>query len=337
MNATSPAAPSSILVLVALLLAAVALRLPHLGGPIDEPHAWRQAETAQYARSFHEDGIDLLRPSVCWLGPHKTLVEEFPLPEALMALGYRLTGGENLVLARLVTLAFYLGATLYLFLLVRLLFDAAVGALALVVFSVLPLGLFYSRGVHVDPAVLCFVHAAVFHAVRAHEQGRGRDFAAAALWALPACLIKAPYALPFALPIGALMLTRRRPRRAVALVLAAVPAVLGFLAWRYHSAVVNGAVPDWSFIPDATAGPRTSTPVSRQGAIPRAALPVHRRATHRPVMNATSPSTATILRWSRMSHPSGLSNRGGLKQRTSPPAATSGAKRREETRLPPKS
>jgi 4-amino-4-deoxy-L-arabinose transferase-like glycosyltransferase len=237
------------LILVAILLASVALRLPHLTGPIEEPHAWRQAETAQYARSFHEDGIDLLRPSVCWLGPHKTLVEEFPLPEALMALGYRMAGGENLVLARLVTLAFFLGAALYLYLLVRRLFDRATGALALAIFSVLPLGLYYSRGIHVDPAALFFVHAAVFHAVRGYEAGGWKDIVAAALWALPACLIKAPYAFYFVIPIGGLVVTRFERRRAVALALAAVPAVLGFVAWRHHLAVVNGSVPDWSFIP----------------------------------------------------------------------------------------
>jgi 4-amino-4-deoxy-L-arabinose transferase-like glycosyltransferase len=248
-NAPRTTTPSSRLLLAAILLAAVALRLPHLTGPIDEPHAWRQAETAQYARSFHENGIDLLHPAVCWLGAHRTLVEEFPLPEAVMAFGYGLTGGENLVLARLVTLAFFLGAALYLFLLVRLLFDRTVAALALAIFSVLPLGVYYSRGIHVDPAALCFVHGAVFHAVRGHERGRGRDFVAAALWALPACLIKAPYALPFVIPIGGLVLTRFAPRRAVALVIAAAPAVLGFVAWRHHSAIVNGGVPDWSFIP----------------------------------------------------------------------------------------
>ena len=249
MNVTRTAAPSSKLLLVAILLAAVALRLPHLAGPIEEPHAWRQAETAQYARSFHEDGIDLLHPSVCWLGPHKTLAEEFPLPEALMALGYRVGGGENLVLARLVTLAFFLAAALYLFLLVRLLFDRTVATLALAIFSVLPLGLYYSRGIHVDPAALCFVHAAVFHAVRGHEAGDRRDIVAAALWALLACLIKAPHALPFVIPIGGLVLTRFAWRRAAALALAVVPAVLGFVLWRHHSAIVNGAVPDWSFIP----------------------------------------------------------------------------------------
>src|SRR5437773_2375836 len=82
--------------LPAILVGAALLRLAHMGGPIDEPNAWRQADTAQYARAFFEDGIDLLRPSVCWLGPHRTLALEFPLPEAITALGYGAIGRESL-------------------------------------------------------------------------------------------------------------------------------------------------------------------------------------------------------------------------------------------------
>jgi hypothetical protein len=63
--------------------------------------------------------------------------------------------------------------------------------------------------------------------------------------------------------------------------------------------------------------------VSRQGATPRAASPTHIRPTHSPVTNATSPSTESIFRWSRWSAAAGFAKRGGLKQRTSTPAARS--------------
>ena len=71
----------------------------------------------------------------------------------------------------------------------------------------------------------------------------------------------------------------------------------------------------------ATAGPRISMPVSRQGSMPRLGLPSQRALTHRPLTNPTWPSTAMVLRWSREIQPNGLSRRGGLKARTSPPAA----------------
>jgi hypothetical protein len=84
----------------------------------------------------------------------------------------------------------------------------------------------------------------------------------------------------------------------------------------------------------ATAGPRISTPVSRHGStaeVPAQALP-----THNPDTNATWPSTASILRWSRTSQASGRDTRGGLKARTSTPACTSAfRKRREVAPTPP--
>ena len=71
----------------------------------------------------------------------------------------------------------------------------------------------------------------------------------------------------------------------------------------------------------ATAGPRTSTPVSRQGSVPRSGSPAHIFPTQSPVTKPTRPSTASIFRWSRLTQPKGLSSRGGLKQRTSTPAS----------------
>ena len=74
----------------------------------------------------------------------------------------------------------------------------------------------------------------------------------------------------------------------------------------------------------ATASPRNSTPVSRHGSS-RARDRPPSLLTHRPLTNAASPSTTIDLRWSRVSHASGLSTLGGLKQRTSAPAARSGS------------
>jgi hypothetical protein len=68
---------------LAWLAAAVfllALRIPHLSGPLDDPHSWRQCDTVGYSLAFARHGIDLLHPSVVWLGAHRTLILEFPLP-----------------------------------------------------------------------------------------------------------------------------------------------------------------------------------------------------------------------------------------------------------------
>jgi len=61
------------LVVAALLLA---VRLAHLTGPIDDPHSWRQCDTAHISLDFARHGIDLGHPAVGWLGAHRTLIFE---------------------------------------------------------------------------------------------------------------------------------------------------------------------------------------------------------------------------------------------------------------------
>lgn len=239
----------AVTVFVALLVLVFATRARHLGGPIDDPHSWRQCDTAQYAKSFHEDGISLGAPSVCWLGGHKTLILEFPLPELVMALGYKIFG-PHLSVARVVTLIFFIGSAFYLFLIVRRLAWPRLAVIATGVYCVLPLALFYSRAIHVDFAAVCFAHAMVFHLLQSYERQRTLDLLLATCAACTAFLIKAPYAFYFALPLFCVALMQ--PRKLTALVKLAscfAAALVAFLLWRNHAEAVNAAAPDWSFIP----------------------------------------------------------------------------------------
>src|SRR5919108_5288273 len=75
---------------LAACVVAAGLRLISLSPAIDGPHEWRQCDTASYAINFYRDGINLFAPGINWLGAHKTLILEFPLPEAVVAIVYRL-------------------------------------------------------------------------------------------------------------------------------------------------------------------------------------------------------------------------------------------------------
>ena len=66
------------LITAAIVCLAAVARLPHMTGPIDEPHAWRQCDTAYCIDSYHANGIDLLRPPVCWMGDAEVILPEFP-------------------------------------------------------------------------------------------------------------------------------------------------------------------------------------------------------------------------------------------------------------------
>ncbi|MBU0715880.1 MAG: glycosyltransferase family 39 protein [Verrucomicrobia bacterium] len=238
------------LIVTAFLALLIGTRAQHLVGSIDNPHAWRQSDTAWYAYSFYKDGINILKPSVCWMGGHKTVILEFPFPEVLMALAYEALG-HHLYLARLITLIFFAGSAIYLFLIVRKLADSRLAVIATGVYVVLPLSLFYSRAVHIDFFAVFFAHAMFFHLLRALSFPRFRDIFLAVVAGSFAFLVKAPYAFYFMLPLLCVAMQQRCPLRSLIWLggCLLIPCLL-FVWWRSHAATVNAAMPDWSFIPE---------------------------------------------------------------------------------------
>ncbi len=238
----------SAMVILVILVAALLLRAPHMGEMIDNPHTWRQCDTAQYIHAFYADGIDLLHPSVCWMGNHRTLILEFPLPEAVSAVAYHLFHPSHIT-ARWVTLVFFLGSTLFLFLFVRSITDRETARLSAVISMIVPLALFYSRAIHIDYGALFFAHAMAWLWAEAIKRDSGTWLWMGSIPAALALIIKAPYVLPFVPLLIWMTLSRRRWklifRNAPALILPA----LVLAAWQWHAMTVNGAAPDWSFIP----------------------------------------------------------------------------------------
>ncbi|MEO5618239.1 MAG: hypothetical protein ABIS67_10740 [Candidatus Eisenbacteria bacterium] len=226
----------------------VALRLPHLMGPLDDPHSWRQCDTARYSLDFARNGIDLLHPAVCWLGAHRTLIFEFALPEAISALLQRWFGeGEHW--DRIVALGFFLAATFYLHAFLRLAAGRRAAWLATLAWLALPLGQFYSRAAHVDFAATAGVHALLYHGARAARGAHWGHAAGAAAGGTLAALIKAPYLLPVLGPLGLIALSATGVTALAALGAALAVTMVVFKLWRGHVDAVNAQAPDWFFLP----------------------------------------------------------------------------------------
>ena len=236
------------LLIIAGILLLICPRLWHMIGPIDDPHAWRQCDTANYALAFHKNGINLLYPSVCWMGDHKTVILEFPFPEMLMALAYNLFG-YHLFLARVITLLFFSGSAVYFYLLVNNLFGRRMALISAAVYMVLPLSLFYSRAVHIDFFAVFFAHAMVYHFLRWTEQSSMWHAITGMLAGCLAFLIKVPYAFYLVLPLLTTMAVRRDLKTIPKLLLWMLFPVITFSLWHMHVTSVNKAAPDWYFIP----------------------------------------------------------------------------------------
>lgn len=230
---------------IALLF--ISARFFHFGSEIDLPHDWRQCDTAHYIRAYYENGVDLLHPSVCWMGNRDTLALEFPLPEAVVALGYHVTG-ESIPFARIIFLIFFSLSAFYLYRFIHLLWGTDLARISTLVYLAAPLSLFYSRAVHIDFFVIWCTHAMVYYFLRALITGRGNDMLWSSGFATLAFLIKAAYPFYWVIPLLYYTWHLKKLRwlgfRSAVFIL---PVAL-FLWWQKQVYTINNSSPDWSYI-----------------------------------------------------------------------------------------
>jgi hypothetical protein len=231
-----------------LFTALVGMRLFFFHSVIDEPHSWRQYDTLQYIRGLAFYDFDLFNPVVAWMGGHKVQILEFPLPEAITAVFYKLFG-ENLIWARLTTLLFFVGSALYLRGIIRRLQNKELADIATLIFMALPLGIPYSRAIHIDPAALFLAHAACYHAMKGIAIKSHKNLIFSSLMAILAAMVKVPYLFYLALPLGYYLAKRGNIKQEWNFMAYAIPPVLALILWTWHTKQVNASAPDWDFIP----------------------------------------------------------------------------------------
>lgn len=226
----------------------LAIRGFHLQEPIESLHAWRQCDTAHYIHHFNRDGIDLLNPAVGWMGGHGTLILEFPLYEAL-ASGLNQVFGVQHLWARLLSLAFFLWGTWFLFLIVRRLGGDALGKLTVLIWMAMPLTQEYSRAIHIDLMAICFAHGMLWMWMQALDAGKLRHWLLGMILGGFAFLVKGPYAFYFLPLLFWWAWKHGRIRLALkGLVWMLIPVVL-MLVWAGYAARTNAQAPDWDFLP----------------------------------------------------------------------------------------
>jgi len=143
------------LYVLAIIVAAMLLRLPFMRGDLTDHDTWRQTDTATIARNFVADG-NILWPRVNWAAPGPGYVEaEFQLVPYAASLVYRLFG-ENALFGRLLSLVMTCLTCLTFHRLAHRFFDPWAALVALTFFAMSPLLFRYSRDFIPDPTMLCF-------------------------------------------------------------------------------------------------------------------------------------------------------------------------------------
>ena len=214
---------------------------------LDEPHAFRQAWTSYSAQDFYRFGMNIFRPSIISMGDYRHILIEFPVPEWITAIVYHVTG-PTLLADRLVSIGFFLGSAYFLFRVIALVQDRLLAWVAVLIYMAAPLGIYFSRAIHIDSAALCFGHAFLFYFLRYGETGRRRDLVCAFITSALGFLVKAPYVFYLILPALYIQLAHGQRRHAVISALAFAAALTVGLAWFSYAQSVNRRAPDLSFV-----------------------------------------------------------------------------------------
>lgn len=226
----------------------VLIRFFHLGDHIESPHTWRQSDTANYIWDFYNNGIDLLSPSVCWMGDHKTVILEFPISEAFVALSYTVFGPSH-TNAKICFLLLFLGSCVYFYKLIHHFFNHDITRIITLVYLFAPLSQFYSRAIHIDYSELMFVFAMVYYYLKGIKNSSYINLIVGSIFATLAFITKAPYAVFFSIPLLAYILINKQILFVLKRMYIFLVPVGVFIAWQNYVFTVNDAVPDWIFIP----------------------------------------------------------------------------------------
>lgn len=232
-----------------LVIVSILFRIGLFNEALLEPHRWRQGDTYFYVYDYWKNGVDFLRPAVCWMADFKQKAFEFPLPEAIGAWWWKLVG-KSMQNLQLLFLLYFLGSAAYLYLLTRKLFDPRIALLAVVFYFFSPLGLYYGQGIIVDFFVLAASLGATWHFLIALDGKKMLlHFFVSAVCAAVALMVKAPCLLPF-LPLLAWQLVKSpRLKLTIRYSWLAILPVAGFVWWSKVAHGVNVSAPDWNFIP----------------------------------------------------------------------------------------
>jgi hypothetical protein len=162
--------------LAILLLGGFLVRLYKINAPLADWHSWRQADTAAVSRNFLKYGYDLLHPRFDDLSnipsgldnPKGYRFVEFPIYNLFHAFVFQIFTILGIDLfsfeatGRLISTLFWLMGGYFLFKSVSLLINRRAAFLTLFFFLFLPYGIFYSRTILPDPAMVALSLASIF-------------------------------------------------------------------------------------------------------------------------------------------------------------------------------
>ncbi len=223
-----------------LFVAALGIRLYHIDEPPLDFHATRQYRSLIIARGYYFDNSSSIpewEKQVAHFSQQKQGILEPPIMEFLVSIGYRILGGEQLWLPRLLSSLFWLIGGGLLYLIGKKIADADVALFGTAFYLFLPFGIVASRSFQPDPLMVMLLLASVFAILRYHDAPSGSWLVIAAVVSALAFLVKPGSVFAIVGAFAALAVSRQGIRHAVLnrafLVFAAITLAPTFLIYLY--------------------------------------------------------------------------------------------------------
>ena len=157
-----------------ILVALMCLSIPNLSNPpVEQGDRWRQPDTLSMMRNLIDDGFNIFNPQLNYLGAKPSPVQlELPI-YAFISAALFVVFGESFFIARFVSLLFFALSAFYLYLLMKRYFPFSASALAMAIYCLLPISMYWGRAIIPDPSMMFFLIAGYYYFCKWYDGGRG--------------------------------------------------------------------------------------------------------------------------------------------------------------------
>lgn len=147
----------TLIITILVFLSIFLIRIPYINNsPCEQGDYWRQSDTESIARNFIEGKFNIFYPQFYYDGPKPNYVQlEFQITTFLIALLYK-AFGYHYYLARLVPITFFLGSSIYVYLIGKRYYGRDAGWFAAISYAIMPMNIFYTRAIMPESAALFF-------------------------------------------------------------------------------------------------------------------------------------------------------------------------------------
>ena len=176
-----------LLIIILIFLLIFISRLPYINNcPAEVGDLWRQPDTESIARNFIKYDFNIFYPQLNYDGAPPNHVQlEFQITTFFIAILYKIFG-YHFWLARLVPISFFMLSVYFLYLLAKMFFSLPQALAVIIIYSMFPINIYFSRTIMPESALLCFFNGSFYFFLKWLDDDK--DFTTLTISAIFTCL-----------------------------------------------------------------------------------------------------------------------------------------------------